>query len=82
MECITYYLRCEKYLTDNGEYCISYGIAAGTFEDGVLCVMDSASNVSPDRIQVERLVDLFNSQNLSLTHFRDVLDDMLNFYIY
>ena len=82
MECITYYLRCEKYLTENKDYYISYGIAAGTFEDGVLCVIDSASNISPNRNHVEKIVNLFNSQNLSITHFRDALDDMLNLYIY
>ena len=78
MECITYYLRCEKYFHTNQECWSSYGIAAAVFEDGVLCVLDSVSNVSPDRIMVERIVDQFNQTKLPLIHFRDALDNLLN----
>lgn len=78
MECITYYLRCEKYFQTNQECWSSYGIVAAVFEDGVLCVLDSVSNVSPDRIMVERIVDQFNQTKLPLIHFRDALDNLLN----
>ena len=51
----------------------SYGIAVR--RDGHQ--LDEVDDVSLDKESVKKLVDMFNELELSIVHFRDVLEDML-----
>lgn len=77
MECTTYCIRIENYLSGNISR-ITYGIAAIYREDDFLLVIDAVSDVSSDLQSVQKLVKLCNSLKLSPIQLRDVLDDFLN----
>ena len=51
----------------------SYGIAV---EDGRK-KLDEVNDISIDREKVKKLAETFNELELSLVHFRDVLEDLL-----
>lgn len=52
---------------------VSYGIAAK--KDGRK--LDEVNDISFDRETVKRLAEMFNELELSIVHFRDVLEDLL-----
>ena len=52
---------------------VSYGIAAK--KDGRK--LDEVNDISLDRETVKRLAEMFNELELSIVHFRDVLEDLL-----
>ena len=57
---------------------IGYGIALVQEQDGIPMVLDSVSDLSPDRCKTEKLVEICNHCQLSSLHFRDVVNDFLS----
>ena len=56
---------------------IAFGIAAVEEYDGIITILESISDISPNIKAVKRLVKLCNDQQLALIHFRDVVSDFL-----
>ena len=56
---------------------VGYGIALVQEQDGIPMVLDSVSDLSPDRRKTEKLAETCNSSQLSSLHFRDVVNDFL-----
>lgn len=56
---------------------IGYGIAAAEEEDGVLVILESYSDISPDYNRVKAFADMCNIGELSRRHFRDAVEDFL-----
>lgn len=61
----------------NGEHTrTSYGIAVISTEDNVT-VLSSIEDISDDREELAKLVELCNSEKLEMEHLRGVVEDFL-----
>lgn len=56
---------------------ISYGIAVAYQQEQHMIVLESFSDLSPDRERVKQLTELCNQTHLSAIHLHDVVDDFL-----
>lgn len=79
MSGITYALVEEKYLGENYENRISYGIVAcsNVETDGISTIVASVRDVTNDRRSICALIKRCNDLNLSVIHLNDVVEDFL-----
>lgn len=74
-------MNCKYVLTEttyhNGEHTrTSYGIAVISAEDNVT-VLSSVEDISDDRDDLAKLVELCNSEKLEMEHLQSIVDDFL-----
>ena len=73
MDC-KYILIRDTYSDDNGNH-TGYGIVAVDHESKIV---SAATDLSCNKDEVARLVQMCNELELSLVHFQDVVEDFLN----
>lgn len=74
-------MNCKYVLTEttyhNGEHArTSYGIAVISIEDNIT-VLSSVEDISDDRDDLAKLVELCNEEKLEIEHLRSVVEDFL-----
>ena len=74
MKC-TYSLIENKLYDEESSEHFTFGIAALNQTGETI---DSISDISCDKAECEKLVELFNNENLSPVHFHDAVEDWLN----
>lgn len=75
MNYVTYGITRDVYEL-NGEQRVSYGIAAYSNHD-IATIIASVRDISTDRNKVECMTKSFNELSLSVIHFNDVVEDLL-----
>ena len=78
MNNVTYGVSEEHYSLDNRTR-ISYGIVAyaDADADGIVAIIASVRDISPDKQRIERLAEQLNRLELSPAHLYDVIADFL-----
>ena len=71
------YLPIRETYTDGEQTRTGYGIAAVLEHDGCTIITESFMDLCPDRVPVERLVNLCNVLKLDVLHLSEVVDDFL-----
>ena len=76
--CVRYAV-IEKRYFQNGEYRVSYGIAAFATDAPNVAptVVDAVYDITADKEKINAFVGLCNHGALSIVHFRDAVDDFL-----
>ena len=59
------------------KYVLTYGIACVDKQHGNNEVIAQISDITTDKNDAERLVDLCNEQHLSPVHLQDVINDLI-----
>ena len=78
MNSVTYSIVEEIYILAK-ERRVSYGVVAyaNAEEDGTATILASARDVSSDKRELECFVEKCNKMDLSLSYFKDMIEDFL-----